>query len=412
MKINCPACQAVGKIDDKWQGKQIRCPKCQEVFIAQDISHLPSHVSVVPEPLFVSEEDQSADENHIMATDIVFSGQAGEFFRIWIVNLFMTIVTFGIYTPWAKVRTRNYFFSHTATADTPFAYLADPLILLRGYIVVFGGFLIYSAINATFPPMALVVMLLFGLIFPFLLFKSHRFQAYNSAYRGIRFHFLGTLKESYIIYLALPVLIPLTLGLIFPYWAFRQKQYFMGNMAFGNSKNDFKGKSSYFYGIYIRALLMLLGLFVPLVGLFFMFGFADGEMFRSGGGGAAWGVALIAVIGFFYVGVLLVTTFIQQYIYARITNYCWENSTLGNVTFSSTMRARDLMIIRVTNILALVISFGLLYPWTKIRRSRYVLHKLQLQVAGGLDVFMARNEQDQTGLGEAALDFFDFEIGL
>ena len=33
-----------------------------------------------------------------------FTGQAGEYFRIWIVNLCLTIVTLGIYLPWAIVR--------------------------------------------------------------------------------------------------------------------------------------------------------------------------------------------------------------------------------------------------------------------------------------------------------------------
>lgn len=36
-----------------------------------------------------------------------FTGQAGEYFRIWIVNLCLTIVTLGIYLPWAIVRQRS-----------------------------------------------------------------------------------------------------------------------------------------------------------------------------------------------------------------------------------------------------------------------------------------------------------------
>ncbi len=37
-------------------------------------------------------------------TPLEFHGSGGEYFRIWIVNLCLTIVTFGIYTAWAKVR--------------------------------------------------------------------------------------------------------------------------------------------------------------------------------------------------------------------------------------------------------------------------------------------------------------------
>jgi len=38
-----------------------------------------------------------------------FTGKGGEYFRIWIVNICLTILTLGIYSAWATVRTRRYF---------------------------------------------------------------------------------------------------------------------------------------------------------------------------------------------------------------------------------------------------------------------------------------------------------------
>ena len=46
--------------------------------------------------------------------DIRFSGSGSEYFRIWIVNLLLTIVTLGIYYPWAKVRQTRYQLEHMA----------------------------------------------------------------------------------------------------------------------------------------------------------------------------------------------------------------------------------------------------------------------------------------------------------
>ena len=42
-----------------------------------------------------------------------FHGQAGEYFRIWIVNICLTVITLGIYSAWAKVRRKRYFYSNT-----------------------------------------------------------------------------------------------------------------------------------------------------------------------------------------------------------------------------------------------------------------------------------------------------------
>ena len=38
-----------------------------------------------------------------------FNGSGMEYFKIWIVNVLLTIITLGLYHPWAKVRNHRYF---------------------------------------------------------------------------------------------------------------------------------------------------------------------------------------------------------------------------------------------------------------------------------------------------------------
>src|SRR5216117_1580348 len=52
----------------------------------------------------------NADERQVQPE---FTGTAAEYFRIWIVNLFFTLATLGIYSAWAKVRKRRYFYGST-----------------------------------------------------------------------------------------------------------------------------------------------------------------------------------------------------------------------------------------------------------------------------------------------------------
>ena len=54
----------------------------------------------------------------------VFRGTGGEYFGIWIVNLALTVITLGIYSAWAKVRTRRYFYGNTYVAGHAFDYHA------------------------------------------------------------------------------------------------------------------------------------------------------------------------------------------------------------------------------------------------------------------------------------------------
>ena len=49
-------------------------------------------------------------------TPFEFHGNGADYFRIWIVNLLFSILTLGIYSAWAKVRTKKYFYGNTELA--------------------------------------------------------------------------------------------------------------------------------------------------------------------------------------------------------------------------------------------------------------------------------------------------------
>ncbi|POF47043.1 DUF898 family protein, partial [Vibrio vulnificus] len=71
------------------------------------------------------------DTKHI-TNSIQFKGQGGEFFGIWIVNILLSVITLGIYSAWAKVRTKRYFYGNTFIAGDNFEYHAQPMQLLKG----------------------------------------------------------------------------------------------------------------------------------------------------------------------------------------------------------------------------------------------------------------------------------------
>src|SRR5262249_422411 len=86
-----------------------------------------------------------------------FRGSASEYFGIWIVNLALTFVTFGIFSAWAKVRRERYFNGNTWVAGAPFEYLANPLNILKGRIVAliaFGAYVLLGQVQ----PFAQIVL--------------------------------------------------------------------------------------------------------------------------------------------------------------------------------------------------------------------------------------------------------------
>ncbi|MDR1708461.1 MAG: DUF898 domain-containing protein, partial [Candidatus Accumulibacter sp.] len=67
-----------------------------------------------------------APEADLVEHRLSFAGSGGEYFRIWIVNLMLSIVTLGFYSPWAKVRREQYFHRNTLLDGSGFDYHGDP----------------------------------------------------------------------------------------------------------------------------------------------------------------------------------------------------------------------------------------------------------------------------------------------
>src|SRR5437867_12462369 len=69
------------------------------------------------------------------AVSAVFTGRGSEYFRIWVVNLLLTLLTVGLYSAWAKVRKATYFRHNTWLDGHVFDYHGNPVAILRGRLV-------------------------------------------------------------------------------------------------------------------------------------------------------------------------------------------------------------------------------------------------------------------------------------
>ncbi|MFM9073725.1 MAG: DUF898 family protein, partial [Cyanobium sp.] len=61
-----------------------------------------------------SGDDSAADAwGDLNSPSVRFRGRTGEFYRIWLANLALVVATCGLYAPWARVRSRQYFLGQT-----------------------------------------------------------------------------------------------------------------------------------------------------------------------------------------------------------------------------------------------------------------------------------------------------------
>ncbi|HIC77824.1 MAG TPA: DUF898 family protein, partial [Sulfurovum sp.] len=143
-----------------------------------------------------------------------FTGSGSEYFKIWIVNVLLTIITLGMYYPWAKVRNKRYFYANTNLADRNFEYHATGKQLFIGFLIAMIFFIIYSGIGQLNPALSGIFMLIFFLALPWLVWRSLMFNMRVTSFSNVHFSFKGSLKRAYMIFLGYPALFFLFFGLI------------------------------------------------------------------------------------------------------------------------------------------------------------------------------------------------------
>jgi uncharacterized membrane protein YjgN (DUF898 family) len=331
---------------------------------------------------------ESAQRPAATRLGVEFSGRGGEFFRIWIVNILLTILTLGIYSAWAKVRTRSYFYGNTRIAGSSFEYLAKPLAILKGRIIAFVCLLAYSASELIHPFLPLILGLAFVALLPWIVVRSLAFNAHNSAWRNVRFDFAGGLWPAVKVILLWPLASLLSLGLLSPLAMQRQSAFIIANSRYGTEPFRFDARVGAFY----RLFLIALGI-VALGGLLAV------------AAGAVLPLALPAVV---------VAVYLVLFVWINVarTNLVYGHTGIAKHHFESSYEFWSYLRLGLGNLLGLVLTLGLFYPWARVRTARYAAEHLHLHVLGSLDEFSAGQAHAVSALGGEMGDMFDVDLGL
>src|SRR5215467_5894425 len=166
---------------------------------------------------------------------IEFTASTGEYFRIWIVNLALTVLTLGIYSAWAKVRKRRYFYGHTRIDGEGFEYRANPIAILKGRLIAVALFAAFYAVSHYAPLWIFPLYLLLLIAGPWLVVRSLAFNAYNTAWRNVRLSFSGTYKQCVKLVLGYALLSIVTLGLAYPFMRRRLMEFAVLHHSYGTT---------------------------------------------------------------------------------------------------------------------------------------------------------------------------------
>lgn len=334
-------------------------------------------------------EEKARRELNVEVKAFSFTGNGGEYFRIWIVNVLLTIVTLGIYGPWAKVRNHQYFYNNLWLDNDNFQYHASPIAILKGRLLAVAVLALWFVASNFFVPLAIIMGLAYVVILPWVLIRGIRFNALNSSYRNIRFNYNATYGEAAMAVYVWPILSALSFGLLFPFAMRKMDQIVLNNASFGQSKFKFDCKVGEYYTMF----LIMLAIFVA--------------------GGVVGGI-LSALVSPALLPLALMLAYaigIAYFISAHL-NLRFSKTSLEAHSFSADFEPKGLIALYLKNTLLMVLTLGLYYPAAMVNVARYKAEHIHLVAEGSLDNFVAGEAQQQSAIADELGNALDVDVSF
>ncbi len=380
-------------------------------------------------------EKQGASD--IIILPIRFTGTGSEYFRIWITNLLLIVLTLGLYTPWAKARRMRYFWGNTLVDGDALGFHGDPKQMFKGWALICPLFFIYSFASDFSILAGIVAFAVLAAIWPALMRSSMCFRMGNTSWRGLRMRFSGSLRDAYRVYMPLLLMLvpfavlalwqqdtlakkpqlffilPLAVLVITPWISQRIKYYQHQHYALGPLQTEFWARVASFYGLFIKPIIFILGIsIVPvLAGLVFVFGLPT--TFTGFSAKPLPPIVMIALSIIFFLFLQVLFFGVGPWITARTQNLVWNNTKNSQIRFVSALSFRSMLWLTVKNAVLIMLTLGLYWPFAKIAVTRLRLEAVHIRSRTRLDALLASaHKRPNEAMGDAAGDFFGLDVGL
>lgn len=298
-----------------------------------------------------------------------FHGDGGNLFLLILKNLFLTVITLGVYAAWARTERRKYIWSNTEVGGQRLVYTGTGLELFKGYLKVLGFYLAFFAIPVlgnVIVPGSLVVLqgaLIAAMVVlvPFVIYWSRAYLLSRTKWRGIQFGLepgAGSFAKAF---LGGYLLSLLTLGLYSPVWLNRMRSIVLNNTRFGTERFSYDG--------------------------------SNGDAFRIGIKGFLLSIVTLGVYSFWYA--------------AEMNRFVLSHTSFMGARGRSELTGTDMLVILLGSVFGTALTLGLAFPWIFAWSTRKMLDKVTFE--GPVDFALVAQ---RAGVGDAASDALAGSLGV
>lgn len=348
-----------------------------------------------------------------------FHGNGASFFMICLVNTLLSIITCGIFLPWAFVRSRRYIYENMELNGARFHYHAKGSALFLSWFIlaIIVAILCFIESTITHSEEIMFAPWVFILFLPFMTVKSLSYHAAMTTLNNVRFGFHCSMLQAWWVMLGMPILAVILLVAIFSGCGLILGEpanlnailiriacgFVIGAIAFAIingivyrnwielfSRNTRFGIHQFKLDLDISKCIIIsliaLAIVIPFILVIIKILMASLNHLLLGSLNGLGGLITLAYL-LYIVGLLISSA----YAFAALRNYAFNNLTLGdNIRFRSSLTFFGMAVNLLLLTFGSLITLGLAYPWLKIRFVRYQAN--HTTVSGHLDALELTND--------------------
>lgn len=308
---------------------------------------------------------------------IFFLGSGSKLFGIYIVNLLLTVITLGLYYPWAKASVLKYLYQETEIEGSRFMFHGTGKEMFLGFIKAIGVFAVLYAILIASMLSAAPTIKVAGfityfvglvLLIPVAIHGSLKYRMSRTSWRGTHFGYRGELGKLAFTFLKGMFLTLITGGIYASWFNISLRRYLFSNIRFGNIEFAYEGDGFDLFVLVVKGYILT----ILTLGIYFFWFAKD------------------------------------------LINYYIDNIRLKQdgreIRLQCYLTGGEYFKLAFINIIIILFSLGLAAPWATVRTLKVLYSNILIEGELDLDALVQTEKSYKNATGEDVADMLDLGV--
>ncbi|MCZ8342049.1 MAG: DUF898 family protein [Leptospira sp.] len=299
---------------------------------------------------------------------IQYHASGAGLFVIMLKNIFLTIVTLGIYSFWAKTNVQKFIAEniewagerlsfHGSGKERFIGFLKAALILIGLY--AFNLAITYLVSFLPIPYLSSIVSVVLTLavflaLVPVIVVGGTKYITSRTGYRNLRFGFDGKILEVAKIYAKGILLTAITLGIYYPWFYVEKEAYLKSKTRYGNTNFGFQADGQEMFFMFLKGFFLI-----------------------------------IVTLGIYY-----------PWYFAEVRNYIWNHTSFQGKRFQSDLTGGNVFLHFLLAYILIFFTLGIGFAWAIVYIDKMLYESISLETEVDFSTITAKTDTNANATAE------------